>query len=708
MSIPDLSIWESKEKKDIDELTHKIGLFNDNKIDEEKFRHFRLTRGVYGQRQQGVQMIRIKIPFGKITADQLTRIADISDQYATGNLHITTRQNIQYHHVKLEDSPKIWDALAQVGITLREACGNTVRNITSSAAAGIDTDELFDVSPYAQATFEYFLRNPICQDMGRKVKISFSATDKDSAFTYFQDFGFIPRIKNGERGFKVVVGGGLGAQSMVAHNYSDFLAVNKFLPFLEAAIRVFDRNGERANRSKARLKFLIKKIGLDSFKELVDKELQALENQVVEIEHVEEISPIAKHVNKNHIQIEKDPAYQLWFKTNVFEQKQRNNYAVFVRVRLGNLSSDTARKVADIVRTFAADDIRLTINQGFLLKYIRKENLPALYTALNELELASAGFDSTADITACPGTDTCNLGITDSTHIAKYLESIIQTEYVDLLENTNLKIKISGCMNSCGQHMAANIGFHGSSIKKDMRVIPAMNLVLGGGVSPEGEGFIAEKISKIPTKRIPQVVRVLLDDFSENALEDENYNTYYQRLGKHYFSSLVQPLANTSDLTDDEYIDWGADQAYFPAIGVGECAGVSFDLVSVIQEDARTRLESAQDTFKFKSYPESVYYSYNAFVIGAKAMLLAKDVRCNTHAGIIRDFQEHYGSTQGMEEFKNFSSIVLQINEKQPSKDFAQFYLNQAEKFLDRIFEVREEQLQNSQDKLVIENFYKA
>ena len=266
---PDFTNVSEAARKDILELQANIRAFRKGEFPEERFRHYRLTRGVYGQRQQGVQMFRTKIPFGKLTADQLIAIANTSEKYATGNLHLTTRQNIQYHYVKLEDSPAVWTALAQAGVTAREACGNTVRNLTASAKAGIDPDELFDVSPYVQASFEYFLRNPICQDMGRKIKPAFSSSDKDSAFTYFHDFGFIPRIKieNGEeiRGFKVVVGGGLGAQSMVAKTAYEFLHEDEIIPFMEAGIRVFDRYGERKTRMKARLKFLIKKIGLENY-----------------------------------------------------------------------------------------------------------------------------------------------------------------------------------------------------------------------------------------------------------------------------------------------------------------------------------------------------------------------------------------------------------------------------------------------------------
>jgi len=269
----------SEDREDIVELRDRIDAFTRGKEDEERFKLYRLTRGVYGQRQTGVQMFRIKIPYGHLKADQLRRIADISEKYTNGNLHITTRQNIQMHYVKLVDSPAIWAELAEKRITAREACGNTVRNLTASAHAGIDPDELFDVTPHTHTAFEYFLRNPICQEMGRKIKIAFSSSDKDSAYTYFHDFGFIPRIQDGKRGFKVVVGGGLGAVSITAQTAYEFLPEDEIIPFMEAAIRVFDRYGEREKRMKARMKFLIKKLGLDGFMQLVEEERTALPQQ---------------------------------------------------------------------------------------------------------------------------------------------------------------------------------------------------------------------------------------------------------------------------------------------------------------------------------------------------------------------------------------------------------------------------------------------
>ena len=352
---PDLRKVSDAAARDIIELQQKIKGFQKGKIQEERFKHFRLTRGVYGQRQLGVHMFRTKIPYGKLTTHQLIRLADVSEKYTNGNLHLTTRQNIQMHYVKLNDSPAIWTELAEVGVTAREACGNTVRNITASAIAGIDPDEPFDVTPYVHATFEYFLSNPICQEMGRKIKIAFSSSEKDSAYTYFHDFGFIPKIKtdNGKeiRGFKVVVGGGLGAQSIIALTAYEFLSEDEIIPFMEAAIRVFDRYGEREKRYKARMKFLVKQLGLKGFLELVDQEKTAIKNKSFPIDGKTEVPEVPTFEKSNLLFEPTDQKrFDLWLTTNVFEQKQKGFYAVQVKILLGDIKAESARQFASIVK----------------------------------------------------------------------------------------------------------------------------------------------------------------------------------------------------------------------------------------------------------------------------------------------------------------------------------------------------------------------
>ena len=702
------------DKADIIELTERTAAFRSGQEDTERFRHFRLTRGLYGQRQSDVQMFRTKIPFGKLTTGQLSALADMADKYSNGKLHLTTRQNVQLHYVLLENAPKIWVALSQNGMTGREACGNTVRNITASAKAGIDPDEPFDVSPYVQAMFEYFLRNPICQDMGRKIKTAFSSSEKDSAFTYIHDFGFIPAIKivDGQevRGFKVVIAGGLGAQAMPAHIAHEFLEEDLLIPFKEAALRVFDRYGEREKRMKARMKFLVQKLGLEAFLELVETERKALKYQRYPIggalaqEDVNVPSPLIPV-----IEIAETEKYHTWLKTNVFEQKQKGFFAVQLKVRLGNLASEDARKMAALVKKLAADDIRITVNQGLLLRFVRKNALPHLFTGLEAIGLGDPGFDSTADVTACPGTDTCALGVTNSTGIAQQLENVVREEYPQLLEETNLKIKISGCMNSCGQHMASNIGFHGSSLKRDNQVVPAMQVVLGGGVDPDGTGQLAEKIIKLPTRRIPAALRLILDDYEQNA-ENEYFNQYFRRQDKRYFYDLLKPLADLSNLKDEEFFDWGQTQEYVQSIGVGECAGVAFDVVGAIIGDAQGKLKSARGYFLKNAFAETIYSAYTAYIIGAKAALLAKDLRCNTHIGILEDFQSNYVDTGEFileNEITDFLEQVLQINLNEPDADFARNYLKEAEDFVNKIIRMREAQLAiaNGQDKVVLENY---
>lgn len=691
---------------DIQELKRNIQNFRLGTIAEERFKAFRLARGVYGQRQQGVQMFRLKLPYGKITADQLDTVANLSETYTNGNLHLTTRQNIQLHFVRLEDTPEMWEQLESVGVTTKEACGNTVRNVTASPFAGIDPEEPFDVTPYARAVFEYFLRNPICQEMGRKVKIAFSSSRADSAFAYIHDFGMIPKIKDGQRGFEVLVGGGLGAQAFMALLAYEFLPADELIPFIEAGLRVFDRYGERERRHKARLKFLIdpkKGIGLDGFMKLIEDERKALAHHTFPISVAGENEP--EYLEGKPDLSLGDEAYQKWFSTNVFEQKQRGYYAVKVRVPLGDIKSPTARKLSQIVREYAADDMRFTLNQGILLKFIKAEDLYAVYHRLGELHLSAPGFDTLADVTACPGTDTCNLGVTNSTALALVLEEMIRDEFPHLVDETLIKIKISGCMNSCGQHMVANIGFHGSSIKHGDKVVPAMQVVLGGGVDPDHKGNIAEKVIKIPTKRIPDVIRALLFDYEEHAADEEYFNAYFRRKGKIYFYDLLKPLADVNTLQDADYQDWGRIDDFVPEIGVGECAGVMLDLVSTILNDAGERLEGGKRDLSQGIWANAIYYAYNTFVIGAKAILLNKDVQCNTHQGIIDDFQKHLVETGEVNLPVSFHELVLQVNKNEPSEHFASAYLEQADGFYQQITSLRSKA---AGEKLVINEFYKA
>lgn len=682
-------------EREIIELERKIREFRQGKMPEEKFRSLRLARGVYGQRQPGVQMVRIKLPFGRVTFDQILKIADVSDEYASKNLHLTTRQDIQIHFVSLDKTPELWAKLAEDDMTLREACGNTVRNVTASPAAGIDPEEPFDVSSYARNTFEYFVRNPVCAEMGRKFKIAFSSSVKDTAFSYGNDFGFIPKIKivDGEekRGFKVMMGGGLGAQPMLAYKIFDFMPEDEVIPFVEAGIRVFDRYGERTNRNKARFKYLIQGKGLEEVLRLIEEEKTAVKNKtyVFDREKITQPEPPSEPVEPV---APADPeAYDLWRKTNVFEQKQKGYFGVYVKVQTGDIPTDKARKMVDGVRRHIADDIRITQDQNLLFKYAREESLPHIFNLLSELGYARPGHNSTADVTTCPGTDTCNLGISNSTEMARVLEQYIYEFHADFVTETDLKIKISGCMNSCGQHGLAHIGFHGASSKVGGKVIPAAQVMLGGGTVGDGVGRVADRITKVPTKRVLQVVDYVLQDFKLNRLTDESFHTYYDRQTKDYFYQLLKPVADTSNLTDDEYVDWGHEGTFATAIGVGECAGVVIDLVATLLVDAEEKLDWAREALDRQQYADSIYHSYNTFLWTAKALLLDKGISTRTQALVIEEFDKHFVEDGTFTFPTTFSERVLQINKYEPSKEFAETFLLQATAFHLEAAEKREE-----------------
>ncbi len=682
-------------ERDILELERKIREFKEGNLDEEKFRSLRLARGVYGQRQQGVQMIRIKLPYGKVTSKQLHRICDVSDEYSTGRLHITTRQDLQIHYVDLDRTPELWAELEKDSVTLREACGNAVRNVTASETAGIDVDEPFDVSPYAEALFKYFLRNPISQELGRKFKVSFSASDADTGLSYMHDLGFIAKIRDGVKGFKVMLGGGLGSQPRHADVLFEFLSSDKIIPLMDGVIRVFDRYGERKSRAKARMKFLLKDVGLDGFKKLLEEEQKAVPMQTFAIDALAYPKINVATVNVPITEIGDKTAFEKWKSTNLVAQRQSGFVAIGIKVLLGDFYTDKARLLADLVQNYAAGEIRLSLRQNILIPYVREELIPFFYTELEKLGFVEAGYNKALDITACPGTDTCNLGIASSTGIAEVLERVIKAEYPQYISNSDVVIKISGCMNACGQHNMANIGFQGMSVRtKDKLVAPALQVLLGGGNIGNGEGRFADKVVKIPSKRGPEALRLILDDFDKNG-NGQTYADYYAEKGEHYFYDFLKPLTDITNLAPEDFIDWGTEKRYEKAIGIGECAGVVIDLIATLLLESQEKIQHAQDALESKKWAASIYHSYSSMVNTAKAMLTSEKVKVNTHRSIIKDFDEKFLQSGRMDFDGGFENAVLQINKNEPTKEFAETYLNNALKFLEKVELFREAELAN-------------
>lgn len=606
------------------------------------------------QRQLGVQMIRIKLPFGRISANQLRAVADASEKYSNGKIHITTRQDIQIHFVASKSVDQLWGDLAQKGIDTKEQFGNTVRNITASPKAGIDPDEHFDITPYVQAVDAYFRTHELNKDLGRKVKMAFSSNRKDSVYAFMNDLGFFPEIKDGKKGFKSFIAGGMAGRSVKARDTGLFLEENELIPFIEAVLRVFSIHGESLNRNKGRLKFLIDSMGFEEFIRLTLEEKKFLGTRAIEVPSEE--FPIPENFDLYEVDFDEDEDYRRWKTTNVFSQKQPGFYAVNIRLKLGNMTADESRSLSDIAKLFSSEDIRFTPNQGVQLKYVRVENLPALYLALQKVGLHTYGFNSSADITACPGTDTCNLGIANTTSLALVLEELIEKEYDYLLDNHDLKIKMSGCMNACGHHTVANIGLQATMIKKEKEILPAMHILLGGGVAADGQGTIAEKIIVIPTRLIPHALRILLDDFEANAIDGEYFNDYFSRQGNMYFFQLLMPFTNLNLLKEEEKLDWDSSTPF--SLSSNNYTQKSENLVDRLVTDIEYKQELAKTSLDNKAYEDALYHAYTLFLRTAKLLLLKEGKQFGTQIKILEGFETEFGaSLEG--KLTSFKSYVL-------------------------------------------------
>lgn len=676
-------------ERDIIDLEKKIFQFKSGRLDEDSFRSLRLARGVYGQRQPGVQMIRIKIPLGVIRPAQLRRIAEISDTYSNGNIHLTTRQDIQIHYVSLDDTPQLWAELERDDITLREACGNTVRNITASHLAGVDRNEPFDITHYGWSLFRFFLRNPVGEEMGRKFKIAFSSAESDLARTYMHDLGLIPKIRNGIEGFKVVIGGGLGAQPALAITIKEFLPASQLLHLSEAIVRVFDQYGERNKRHKARFKFLIKELGEEEIVTLIENEFQ---NTIQSNYQIESKPPYQNSIAGIEEEIIAKPGFGAWEKTNVIDQKQAGFKTVFVKVSNGNLTTNQTRILADIIERFSPEEARLTIDQNLVIRSIRQNHVIALYNALYQSSFADYGANSILDITSCPGTLTCNLGITSGYGVSDVIQNLLKEEYGQLIPELNLQIKISGCMNSCGQHVVPDIGFHGSTIRTKEGTLPALQVLLGGFNKGDGEAQLADKIIKIPSKRVESVIRYLLDDYLSNR-KSESFNVYYNNQGKHYFYDLLKPLADVQEINESDFIDWGSESKYQKAIGVGECAGVRIDLVKTLLYEAYDKIENARYFLEHNQSADAIYSTYSSVIQSAKAFLVKKGENTNSKASIVNGFEFYYDQIKSRFLAADFETLIADLLQPEHTAEKAKNDVERAVRFHLAIDELTNEEV---------------
>jgi sulfite reductase beta subunit-like hemoprotein len=580
-TIPEIEERHSREaiEAEIVRFEEKAEQLHSGAITAEQFRPFRLKHGTYGQRQPGFQMLRVKIAAGVLKPAQLRVLADIADEYSTGRGHLTTRENIQFHFVKLENVGATMRLLADAGLTTREACGNTVRNVTACPVAGICPGEAFDVTPYALGVSRYLLRHPDFHDLPRKFKIAFSGceNDGDCAVAGIHDVGLIAQIRgnNGtsRRGFKVLVGGGLGSLPTEAAVLTDFLPEEELLPTIEAILRVFTETGNRKNKLMARLKFVLRAKGIEEFRRLVaeKRKVSQVPAEVFTVPtpikpSLVTIAPMPLSSSASSPQ--NDPEYDRWAEHNLMFQRQAGYGGVWLKLSAGTFHSKQMRGLADVLEKNELSGVRIAVNQDLVIPWVPFDRVRAIYDELGALDLATPGARTISDVTGCPGATTCNLGITRSLTLAEVLSRELNG-YTDP-EIQKLRIKISGCPNSCGHHHIADIGFYGNVRKVGEQQAPYYQLLLGGKVNADGVRF-ARQIMAVPARPIPAIIRELLAFYQADRQRAEAFSAWVSRTPDKAIKERLLPLAEVNATTEDIFVDWGDTETYSLKLGRGEC-----------------------------------------------------------------------------------------------------------------------------------------
>ncbi|MEO8540807.1 MAG: nitrite/sulfite reductase [bacterium] len=569
-------------EKELEDFTTEAQRMLNGEWEESQFIGFRLKQGVYGQRQPNVQMIRVKLPFGGVTPEQMDAFAEVTERFAPLRKgHITTRQNIQIHHMPLAKAAEALFVLGRAGLSTREACGNTVRNVTGDPWAGILEGELFDPTPYAGAFARYWLRNPISQLLPRKFKVAFTATDDDNAITGIHDLGFIPRIKDGEKGFEIVTGGGLSIMPRNAYVLYPFVSVNEYLKISEAVVRQFEKADElRKNRSKARLKFLVDRVGIDEFRRMVEEELKGdwinkdFRPDRLLYTHDEEANAPAKKPNYDQPNGDQRE-FTIFATANVKAQRQQGFSSVEVKVNRGDLKPEQFRGLANLMREYCGGYARTTVGQNIVLRWVRDESLYEVFKKLKDLGLADVGAQSITDVVSCPGTDSCKMGITSSMGLSQAIQERVELMEISDPLTKKIHIKMSGCPNSCGQHHIANIGFHGAAMKVGPQQLPAYHMFVGGSYD-NGNMRIATQLKvRLPAKRGPEAVERIVKLYESQRNPGEVFNDFFDRVGNVPFEKAIEDLTLPGDFVDDNrgmFIDWNRLDLYQLQRGEGECA----------------------------------------------------------------------------------------------------------------------------------------
>ncbi len=672
--------------REIDIFEAEISLKKMGKLDERVFAETRLRRGVYGQRYDNGErhdgkkvqkmayarrdltkgpntlwdapgMQRIKIPGGGLNARQLETLADLAEEYSDGIAHVTTRQDIQLHYVHIEDTPAMMRRLAAVGITTREACGNSVRNVTTCPYAGVCRDEVFDVTPYSKALARFLLGHPDVQNFGRKFKPAFSGCSQHAcALASMHDLGLVAARRTVEgkeqRGFAMYVGGGLGAVPYQAKLFDSFVPPEELLPLAQSIARVFARLGEKKNRNRARLKFLVQDLGIEKFRELVLEERKNLEPDPRWTEYLKDAEDFREEPLRPSGKLHQigSESFHRWLTTNTCPQKQQGYVVATVTLPIGDATSFQLRALADIARRFSNESIRTTVEQNFVIRWVSESDLPELHKALEAVGLGEPGAGSIVDVVSCPGTDTCKLGISSSRGLAAELRKRLAEKGFQMEESVrNLHIKISGCFNSCGQHHVADLGFYGVSRKMSGYAVPHFQVVLGGEWG-HNAGSYGLPVVAVPSKNIPEVVTRLTDLYVAGRQDSESFNAFIKRIGKAEVKKLLEDLTRPPvDQGDRSFFrDWGDPREYtLGDMGVGECAGevvstTDFDLAA-----AERQLFEAQVALENGDVERAGKGAYQSMLRAAKALVKTEFGRVSDNPEqIVSEFRKRFYDTE--------------------------------------------------------------
>ncbi len=579
--LPSAYLPRFSDEADIDEFVDTLGRFERGEISPEDFRRYRLTRGVYGQRQEGVQMVRVKVPQGALGVRALEALAAVAERWGHGHGNVTTRQNLQFHFVQMADVEPFMRVLDEAGLTTREACGNTVRNVTTCPFAGIRSKHSFDVTPYGEAITRFFLRQGWANNLPRKFKVALTSGPDDTVYAGINDVGLIARVEGGRRGFRMLVAGGLSTTPQSAVVFHEFLPEEELLDACEAVVRVFDRMGNRENKHRARLKYVLRKLGPERFLEALHEEQAAVRARggnrldLSGTTPSPEPPPPSPDAPDADLSPSRGPGYLAWRASNTLTQDQPGYHAVILRLPLGKVTAEQLRGLAALVTRYSDGSARTTVDQNLFLRFVPTHLLPALHRELDALGLAKPGARTVGDVTACPGAETCNLAVTASRQVAAAITERVEGDpalATALIAAKDAVIKVSGCPNSCGQHHVADIGWHGAARKFGDRTAPVYQLHLGGGVDGRGARF-GRQVIKVPARRVAEAVARLLGLYERERAEGEAPGAFYERVEGPKVQALLADLAAVDAATPDElFLDIGEEKGFKVAIGQGECA----------------------------------------------------------------------------------------------------------------------------------------